>query len=75
MSIEKMLCSQAPHLYKESGGKPNSYFHSRMTSLPNCSDSILGRGDLVEDVFNPSPLHVGYGDRGDELGVSIYNWE
>ena len=59
VSIPRLLCGyQAREKAK--------LYHSRMMSLPECADSILGRGDLVEDAFVASPLLLDYSERVDD---------
>ncbi len=65
MSIPRLLCGY------QARGKASMY-HSRMMSLPECTNSILGKemgGDVVEDAFVASPLLFDYSERVDEERV------
>ena len=67
MSIPRILCGC------QARAKSNLY-HSRMMSVPESTDSFMGKergGDLVEDAFVASPLLLDYTERLDEDRVSV----
>lgn len=75
MSIQKILsgCCQTPLTDMSKDGDKSRLFHSRMMSLPECSDPLLVRdgGELVEDAFLSSPL-ADYGERIEEEKVKQF---